>query len=148
MNRRMYQSYQDMKSRCGNANCKNYPNYGGRGIKVCDRWIASYEAFVADMGDMPDGMTLDRINVDGDYTPGNCRWADRAEQRRNQRDCIHLTHDGKTMTAEEWSREIGLNAETIRRRKRNNLSDAQCLTTRTYMTRSLTIAARTKEAAP
>lgn len=73
-----------MIQRTTNPNHKGWPYYGGRGITVCDRW-RTFENFVADMGERPDGLTLDRIEVDGNYEPGNCRWATDAQQRANQR---------------------------------------------------------------
>lgn len=80
----LYSAWCAMRARCLNANHKDYPNYGGRGITICERW-QSFAAFAADMGDRPAGLTLDRIECDGNYEPSNCRWATRSEQCRNQR---------------------------------------------------------------
>jgi len=73
-----------MKARCTNPHAKDFKNYGSRGVAFCKRW-ERFEEFFADMGERPPGCTLDRIDPNGDYTPGNCRWADRWAQRRNQR---------------------------------------------------------------
>jgi hypothetical protein len=74
-----------MKARCTNPKSPKFRYYGGRGITVCDRWSTSFEAFLADMGDRPPGKSIDRINNDGNYEPGNCRWATQSEQVRNRR---------------------------------------------------------------
>jgi hypothetical protein len=80
-----YHKWIDMKTRCCNSKIRGWKNYGGRGITVCDRWLNSFENFLADMGRCPDGLTLDRKNNDGNYESGNCRWATIKEQNNNRR---------------------------------------------------------------
>ncbi len=94
---RVYMAWIDMLRRCGNPDVESYPNYGGRGISVCDRWKL-FDLFFTDMGDPPSGMSLDRINVNGNYEPGNCRWATAKEQCNNTRRSRYLVVGGERMT--------------------------------------------------
>jgi hypothetical protein len=80
-----YRSWQGMKKRCLDSSHVHFHNYGGRSITICDRWLNSFENFLQDMGTRPDGCTLDRIDPEGNYEPGNCRWADWQTQARNKR---------------------------------------------------------------
>lgn len=104
-----------MISRCYDPNNHKYKSYGGRGIRVCDRWICR-RLFIEDMGERPDGMTLNRIDNDGDYSPENCEWATYKEQSQNRRDNRRITFEGKTQCLTEWARQYGLNRTTLRRR--------------------------------
>lgn len=104
-----------MVQRCINPNNAKYADYGGRGIAVCERW-QSFESFYADMGDRPAGMSLDRIDNDGPYSPENCRWATRAQQARNTRRTILVTSDGTTMPLVDLAPVTGLSYSTLKRR--------------------------------
>lgn len=81
----LYKTFNGMKERCMNPNNKFYKNYGARGIKVCERWLESFAHFLEDMGERPNGHTIDRINNDGNYEPSNCKWATKKEQQNNTR---------------------------------------------------------------
>ncbi len=101
-----YFSWKSMKSRCLYKKNVAFNRYGGRGIKICDRWLI-FENFHADMGDRPEGKSLDRIDNEGNYEPGNCRWATRKEQGSNKRNNKFLEYNGKKQTIAEWTRELG-----------------------------------------
>jgi hypothetical protein len=105
-----------MIARCVNPKLREYENYGGRGIKVCDRWLSSFENFLADMGEPAPGLTIDRLNNDGNYEPGNCAWRTPKDQARNTRRNLKLTFDGCTLTVAEWSERVGIGRRTIEAR--------------------------------
>lgn len=114
-----YRSYRSMITRCYNRNREDYKLYGERGIKVCDRWLKSFQAFLEDMGERPEGRTLDRVDCNGNYEPGNCRWATIDEQVRNQRprfDSIFITFAGQTLTFTGWSNVTGLSRAGLKDR--------------------------------
>ena len=111
----IYESYRSMMKRCCVPNTEGFDNYGGRGIKVCDRW-KDFENFYSDMGDRPPGKTLDRINVDDDYSPENCRWVTWKEQARNKRNSRKETHNGQEKPISEWAEIYGITYATLWRK--------------------------------
>jgi len=111
-----YHSWAAAKTRCYNTNSADYAKYGGRGIVMHEPWRLSFEAFFADMGPRPEGSTIDRIDPNGPYAPGNCRWADRAEQGENKRSNRLLTHGGETLGVAEWERRLGFKPGVVKRR--------------------------------
>jgi hypothetical protein len=123
-----YRCWQDMKQRCYNTNAQQYKNYGQRGIVVCDRWLAGFEFFFEDMGERPEGMSLDRINTNGNYEPSNCRWATLLEQNNNKRTCRILTHNGKSMTVSAWARLLGVHRSSIEERLHSGWKVADAVT--------------------
>ncbi len=102
-----YRAWVGMIQRCTNPNRDNYARYGGRGIRVCVQWLESFDEFFRCVGPRPSSRhTIDRIDNDGNYEPGNVRWATNEEQHRNKRGAILFTHDGRTMCLSEWIREL------------------------------------------
>lgn len=112
---REYKVWKSMRQRCNNQGCVNYAKYGGRGITVCARWD-DFLLFLADMGQRPPGTSIDRIDNNGNYEPGNCRWATTSEQnanRRTQKNALWLEHNGERKTLCEWARVTGIKRKTL-----------------------------------
>lgn len=115
-----YASWRSMINRCTCPNATGYERWGGRGITVCQQWRDSFQSFVSDMGVRPGkSYSIDRYpDYDGNYEPGNCRWATRKEQANNRRQCtrkfrITLSHNGESLTMHEWAAKLGLSVQTI-----------------------------------
>lgn len=108
-----YRSWRTMLNRCQNPGHEQYKDYGGRGIKVCDRWL-SFENFLEDMGERPEGMTLDREDKEKDYEPSNCRWATWKEQAREKR--VLFTHMGVTRSLSDWAEVLGISVSALHHR--------------------------------
>lgn len=111
----LYRSYHDMIDRCTLPTKSNFKHYGGRGIKVCDEWKDEYLTFYewAIANGYQEGLQLDRIDNDGDYCPGNCRWADKVTQENNKRTNHRIEFNGENHTVTEWARIKGLRKGTI-----------------------------------
>lgn len=122
-----YAAWASMKSRCSDSKVQCWDHYGGRGIKVCDEW-RTYEQFLADMGRRPSPKhSLERVDNDGDYAPGNCRWANRIEQARNKRSNRLLKHNGQVRCVAEWCELLGLKEGTVHARLSRGWSDGDAL---------------------
>lgn len=115
---RAYRIWEGLKNRCRNPRNRAYKYYGGRGITVCERWL-DFDNFLRDMGLPPKEGSLDRINNDGNYEPGNCRWATIREQANNKRSNIRLTFQGNTLTLAEWAKRLDIPRTTLVRRYRD-----------------------------
>lgn len=120
-----YRAWRQMLTRCTNPNSKSWADYGGRGITVCDRWANDYTAFLADVGRRPSpDHSLDRINTDGNYEPGNIRWADDFQQSGNRRNNITVAVDGEMVCLKEACRRVGVPYKAaVQRRRRGWASD-------------------------
>ena len=117
---RLYHIWFDMKRRCYQKQNKRWEKYGGRGIEVCPEWLNNFQAFFdwSMSNGYADNLTIDRINMDGDYSPDNCRWADIIQQANNRSNNHYITYHGVTKTMMEWSKDMKLNYSTLRRRIR------------------------------
>lgn len=123
-----YISWMSLFSRCYNPKDKRFIAYGGRGINVCERWRESFSNFLDDMGERPIGTSLDRIDPNGNYDPGNCRWATQKEQQRNRRNNVRVTINGETRCISEWLEVLGMPRSTLDKRRRAGFSLNTALT--------------------
>lgn len=129
---RLYTVWQGIKARCYRENTNSHQNYFDRNICMYEPWINDYESFRDYVTKLPNygkqGYSLDRIDNDGNYEPNNLRWASYKTQRNNTRFNLLLTYNGKTLTAKQWSEELGIKYTTIVNRKRKGLTDVETLT--------------------
>lgn len=126
-NTRTYKVWAGMRKRCRNPNDIAYYYYGGRGIKVCERWM-KFENFLADMGEVPEGMSIERLDVNGDYCPENCVWLPNSEQRKNVRNNVHVVYEGEKMILSDFARKIGRRPSRISTWLKKGFTPEQMLT--------------------
>jgi len=139
-----YRIWSLIHQRCNNPKNPAYIRYGGRGIKVCEQW-RTFEGFIKDMGERPEGKSVDRIDTNGDYCPENCRWATILEQANNRRGNKNISVNGRTMTASEWERETGVNHTTIKWRLKRGVPASEAVSDKTNRcARMVTIGGVTK----
>ena len=120
--------WRSMKNRCYTKSHKDYAIYGGRGITICQRWLDSFENFLADMGPAPThGHSIERRDTNGNYEPGNCSWATPVEQANNRRNTIMLEWNGRCQSMADWARELEINYYTLKQRLRNGWTTAEAL---------------------
>lgn len=133
---RLYNTWCSMKDRCYSQNNKSYGYYGARGIRVDQQWLKDFAAFRdwSLANGYKDNLTLDRIDVDGPYTPNNCRWVDMRMQANNRRNSIYITLNGETHTCSEWSRITGINYDTINNRYHAGMTPEEILNDCKYKT--------------
>src|SRR5882724_894990 len=123
-----YMSWSRAKARCLNENSERFKDYGGRGIRMCERWLISFENFLLDMGPCPEGFSIERLNNDGNYEPGNCCWADRITQGNNKRNNVKLNYNGQLFTVPQLARLASLKPETLRKRMERGWSLEMAMT--------------------
>lgn len=124
-----YTAYHNMKARCYNSENPHYINYGGRGIKVCKRWLESFDNFLEDMGERPEGMSLERIDNNKGYSKNNCKWADRTTQNLNRREQPSklIKAFGVTKSINQWSKDNNVKRLTIYQRLHRGWSNERAV---------------------
>lgn len=123
-----FKTWRAMIARCTKPESQNYKLYGGRGIKVCSRWLESFSAFLQDMGPRPEGHSIDRIDNNGNYEPANCRWATAKQQTRNTRKNRVIEFAGESLLITEWAERLGTKSSVINARLKAGWSVKQALT--------------------
>jgi hypothetical protein len=123
-----YKTWRGMKLRCNNPSNASYKNYGAKGISYCERW-ETFELFLEDMGERPEGMTLDRKDRSKDYCLENCRWATRKEQSQDRSITVWIEHDGRKLCLSDWAAETGIGLTTLKYRLDAGWSVERALTT-------------------
>ena len=122
-----YSAWKSMRARCTQPDRKDFPRYGGRGITICERWT-EFANFLSDMGRRPAGMSLGRIDNDGNYEPGNCRWETASQQARNRNSTVYLEAFGRRQCLATWAEEYGIRADTLMWRIDSGRSPEKALT--------------------
>lgn len=127
---RLFTIWMNMKARCYRKTSKDYPNYGGRGIKICGEWTNSFQEFYdwAIKSGYSHELTIDRIDVNGNYEPSNCRWATREEQENNKRNSVYYEIDGVKHTVSEWAELYNMPKELVRTRVKRGMDIKKALT--------------------
>lgn len=124
-----YNSWSNMIGRCTRPSQPDYESYGGRGISVCDEWKESFTKFREDMGDRPEGKTIDRIEVNGNYEPGNCQWSTNIEQQNNKTTSVKVPYNGEMLTIKELSLKTNISEGALWSRKQNGVPLEQLVNT-------------------
>lgn len=126
---RIYRVWASMIERCESPTCRDFPDYGGRYISVCPEWLHSFEQFYSDMGEPGfKGASIERVDVNGDYSPSNCIWATQVQQARNRRNSLILTHEGVSKHVNEWAEQLGVDKNSLRSRINRGWSVKDALT--------------------
>ena len=123
----LYSVWSSMIRRCESTSDKNYRHYGGRGIKVCERWRGSPDLFFSDMGIRPKGASIDRIDTNGNYEPNNCRWATSKQQARNKRNTVFIEYGGEKKSIAEWADQKGVKHQTMYMRYRRGYTNEEII---------------------
>ena len=129
LRRKLQKVFRSMRYRCYNEDNRVYKYYGGKGVTICDEWLQSFDNFYnwALLNGYKEGLSIDRIDVNGSYSPKNCRWATMEEQSRNRTNTVLVEYNGKKMTLREWSEELNISLSTISKRRFRGWTDKEII---------------------